>query len=53
MVFCSPCGAEREICGHPQSYGADDSSLRRCERHGGRSQTECNVFEVVGCEHAS
>jgi hypothetical protein len=47
MVFCSPCGDDREYCGHPESYGAGDPSLRRCERHGGRSQTECDVFEEV------
>lgn len=46
-VFCSSCGAERDRCGHPESYGAGDPSLRRCARHGGRSETECDVFEEV------
>jgi hypothetical protein len=46
-VFCSPCGDEREYCGHSVSFRVGDPSWRRCERHGGRSQTECDVFEVV------
>jgi hypothetical protein len=46
-VFCSPCGEDRSLCRHPESYGADDPALRRCGRHGGRSQTECDVFESV------
>lgn len=49
-VFCSPCGEDREYCGHPESFGADDPALRRCERHGGRSQTECDVFEAAEAE---
>jgi hypothetical protein len=45
-VFCR-CGEYREDCGHAPGYGDGDPALRRCERHGGRSQTECNVFEEV------